>query len=387
MTNKKVLMGAKKILFLGTHGQYNVGDELLLETFLSQLGDQHEYTVNTYDTDFTLRQLRDQYKLKVFHTLQDRWHILGHILKTDLVFFGGGSILKELYASVGRNRYATLLMVLVIVSFAKIVGRKKIVMSNIGVGPIESGFGLFLVKLILSLVDYVSVRDEKSHRTCVKVGVLSEKLEFVPDAVFVHKPSFFLRKQAPLQERSEKIRIALNLNYNIEKPEFWEPFIHHLAEGLKKVHEQHPLEIYALPMQSGYKEYNDLELLKDFQTRIPEIRMFLHEPVTTLDMGDVLRLCDFVVAERLHTCISAAILNIPVLPLIYDGKVRELVKILGIDSFGLEIDAGFSTNTFEETFVKMLNQKSGLKQNIKKRTKYLQKQLEDYFQTLRETFV
>ncbi|MCP4141810.1 MAG: hypothetical protein GY755_16305 [Chloroflexi bacterium] len=380
-------MSVKKILFLGTHGQYNIGDELLLETFLSQLGNQHEYTVNTYDEDFTLRQVGDQYKLKVFHTTQKRWHILGHILKNDLLFFGGGSILKELYASVGRNRYATLLMVLAIVSFAKIIGRKKIVMSNIGVGPIQSRFGLLLVKLILSLVDYVSVRDEKSHRTCVEVGTRSEKLEFVPDAVFVHNPAFFLRKQAPLQERSEKIRVALNLNYNIENPEFWDSFIQNLAEGFKKVHEQYPLEIYALPMQSGYKENNDLELLKDFQTRIPEIRIFLHKPATTLDMGDVLRLCDFVVAERLHTCISAAILGVPVLPLVYDVKVRELVKILGVESFGLEIDAKFSANAFEETFIKMLNQKNELKQDIKKRAGSLQKQLEDYFQILRETFL
>ncbi len=69
-------MSVKKILFLGTHGQYNIGDELLLETFLSQLGNRHEYTVNTYDEKFTLRQVGDQYKLKVFHTTQKRWHIL-----------------------------------------------------------------------------------------------------------------------------------------------------------------------------------------------------------------------------------------------------------------------------------------------------------------------
>jgi len=30
-----------KILSHGRHGQYNLGDELLLETFLSQLGSQN----------------------------------------------------------------------------------------------------------------------------------------------------------------------------------------------------------------------------------------------------------------------------------------------------------------------------------------------------------
>ena len=46
-------MSGKQVLFLGTHGQYNIGDELLLETFLEQLGDQHHYTINSYDPEFT----------------------------------------------------------------------------------------------------------------------------------------------------------------------------------------------------------------------------------------------------------------------------------------------------------------------------------------------
>ncbi len=48
----------RRIVFLGTHGQYNIGDELLLETFLTQLGAEHHYVVNSYDPEFTRQSAR-----------------------------------------------------------------------------------------------------------------------------------------------------------------------------------------------------------------------------------------------------------------------------------------------------------------------------------------
>ena len=40
---------SRRILLLGTHGQQNIGDELLLSTFLSMLGSEHDYEINSYD--------------------------------------------------------------------------------------------------------------------------------------------------------------------------------------------------------------------------------------------------------------------------------------------------------------------------------------------------
>ena len=53
---------------LGTHGQYNIGDELLLETFLARFGDQHHYVVNTYDPAFTGAQLAGRYDVELIDT-------------------------------------------------------------------------------------------------------------------------------------------------------------------------------------------------------------------------------------------------------------------------------------------------------------------------------
>ncbi len=57
-------MKNKRIVFLGTHGQMNIGDELLLETFLTQLGRDNHYYVNSYDPQFTGEQLRAQFQAR-----------------------------------------------------------------------------------------------------------------------------------------------------------------------------------------------------------------------------------------------------------------------------------------------------------------------------------
>ncbi len=109
--------------------------------------------------------------------------------RCDRLCFGGGSIIKELYASTGRNRYSTLLMILAIVTFTRWIARKPIAMFNIGVGPLRSKGGHRLAKLILSQVDEVTVRDEKSLATCRALGL--EPLR-ATDAVFSADPDWLL---------------------------------------------------------------------------------------------------------------------------------------------------------------------------------------------------
>lgn len=377
-------MSPKKILFLGTHGQYNIGDELLLETFLSQLGDQHEYYINSYDPEFTARQLTDKYKVQVFHTTQSRWQLPALILRSDLLFFAGGSIIKELYHSVGRNQYATLLMILSIVTFAKVIARKTIIMSNIGVGPLQTRFGHSLAGLILHQADYVSLRDQKSYDTCVRVGIDKRKLSLVADAVFVHDASSFAIKQADEQEATGKLKIALNLNFNIENPDNWDLFIESLARSLREIYDLRPFEIHALPMQSHFNPHNDLKVLTAFRDKIPGIEVILHEPATPCDMAQIIATCDLVVAERLHSLITAAILHKPFVSLTYDVKVRELAKMLGMDKFAIDINQPFASSTLTHKVLTLSEQQHRITTHLKERTSELGQQMRDYFKMINE---
>ena len=379
-------MQGKRIVFLGTHGQHNIGDELLLETFLIKLGRANRYFVNSYDPAFTEGQLRPRFDATVFHTANDRIPFLRHLLGCDLLFFGGGSIIKELYASVGRNPYSTLLMVLATVSFTNLIARKPVVMSNIGVGPLRTPRGRRLAGMILRQVDLLSVRDRKSHQTCRDLGLPSDRVVLVPDAVFANPPEAFGGLPERPLPQGKGVRLALNLNYDIENPANWETFQQNLADTLKLLHRQTPLEIHGLSMQGKFKAQTDSKVLAEFRNRIPEIPVVLHDPVNHLEAAGVIRSCDLLVSERLHALVMAAILGVPSFALMYDVKVRELAGTLGLDDNSVDINRPFDPEDVARR-IQLLREDSGAASaRLLDRSAGLRRELDGYFAGLDRRF-
>lgn len=348
----------QKIVFLGTHGQYNIGDELLLETFLHQLGPSHHYVVNTYDKPFTQKQLDDRYNIELIDTAGDRRLFLGHLRTCDALVFGGGSIIKELYKSTGRNRYATLLMILATVTFANVIGRKPIAMLNIGVGPITSRTGGFLARLILRQIDQLTVRDELSHATCIRIGLDESSALLATDAVFSAEANWLLGGSTETPEAQNgaagPIKVALNLNYDIENPDNWEYFLEHLASALLDLNERHPIELHALPMQAGFKDRDDVSVLAEFATRVPSITMHVHRPTTHGEAARLIAACDVLLSERLHAIVMASIIGVPTYALAYDVKVKELATMLGMQDYSVDINQRFSSQEISDGLAKLI---------------------------------
>jgi polysaccharide pyruvyl transferase WcaK-like protein len=367
-----------KITFLGTHGQFNIGDELLLETFLTQLGSQHNYAVNSYAPDFTESMLRPRFKIESFHTTHDLPQFIKHLLTCDLLFFGGGSIIKELYASIGRHRYATLFMILASVTFTKWIARKKVVMSNIGVGPLLSPGGERLARWILNQVDFVSVRDQKSLRTCQKLKIDSQKVRLVPDAVFANDPNvFLLNPKPPFSDGT--LHIALNLNYDIENREAWPGFLRSLRACLKQLNAEMPITLHALPMQSKFKANDDLSVLKEFLGELSEIQSVIHDPQTAQEAGEIISCCDLVLAERLHTLVISTILGKPFFGLVYDVKVQELVDYLGMVGHSLNINQPIEPEDLLKGLRDVIVDREVIHTHLVSRRDQLRQELEQYF--------
>jgi polysaccharide pyruvyl transferase WcaK-like protein len=404
----------QKIVFLGTHGQMNIGDELLLETFLRQLGTSNRYYVNSYDPQYTAAQLSSTFQVEVFNTAKERGKLLHYLRECDLLFFGGGSIIKELYASVGRGPYATLLMVLAIVTFTRQVARKPTVMSNIGVGPLHTPRGKRLASWILRQVNVLSVRDRQSYLTCLELGLSPDRVQQVPDAVFVNPPQVFVGEAVaqnvaqtvaqtvaqprgnlsaalalagagagpayPLDDRP--LKVALNLNYDIENPANWETFQENLACGLRRLHAQRPIEVHTLPMQSHFKTMHDARVLADFRERIPELEVRLHEPQTHKEAAAIIDQCDMLLSERLHALVMAAILGKPFVALAYDVKVAELVAGLEMEAFSININQPFDPNCIVELMNRAMGEVESVREHLLERSSALRGELDAYFNAL-----
>lgn len=375
-----------RILFLGTHGQYNIGDELLLETFLAQLGVKNRYAVNSYDPAFTAGMMRPRFDIEAFHTTRQLPRFLKHLLSSDLLVFGGGSIIKELYASVGRNRYATLRMILATVAFAKRVARKKVVMSNIGVGPIATPGGERYARAILNNVDFLSVRDDKSHSTCLKLGLPQSKVRRVPDAVFANARDVLLTQPITLPNTG-RLKLALNLNYDIENRDAWEGFMQNLSGALIALDARTPIDIHALPMQSRFKANDDLSVLTAFRERVPSIPMTLHNPQTAQEAAAIIAASDLVLAERLHTLVISSILGKPFYGLIYDVKVKELIGYLGMLGHSININEPFAAEALRAGLAAVIDQRDAIGARLKARSGELRAELDAYFGELRTHYL
>lgn len=321
-----------RIVMLGTHGQYNIGDELLLATFLHQLGAQHDYVVNSYDPADTAARVGDDYRVELIDTAGDRRALLGHLRRADAVVFAGGSILKELSAATGRNRYATLAMILAVVTATRWIARAPMAMLNIGVGPIRTRLGRRLAGLILAQVELVTVRDAGSAALCARIGTRRPVVSST-DAVFSVDADWLRGGPAasePSRVHVAPLRIGLSLNHDIDTPENWEHVVSTLALAVTALAAERPIEVHALPMQSRGKQHDDATVLRDFATRVPRVTVVEHLPDDHREVAAIIEQCDLLVAERLHAIISAAKLGVPVVPLAYDVKVREVARVLGL---------------------------------------------------------
>lgn len=344
----------RKVLFLGTHGQANVGDELLLDTFLTELGPDNTYAVNSYDPATTTAQLADRFDVTVFDTASDRRGLLRNLLRCNVVVFGGGNILKELYRSVGRWKYSTLAMVLAVVLLARLAG-KPVLMANVGIGPVESAPGRLLVRVILRLVWLISVRDEGSQRLAVSVGCAGHKLRLVPDAVWVRDPDS-LRGEADPEPRADDVplRIALNLNKDVDVADEWGRFLDRLVAALGQVADARPVEFHALPMQCGFKSGTDLEVLEEVLGRL-DAPVRIHAPADHLQVASIIAGCDVVVSERLHAIVLSVVIGCPVVALPYDVKVRELATQLGIEERSFDVSADLDSGALAAAILRAVD--------------------------------
>lgn len=346
-----------RILLLGTHGQHNIGDELLLETFLSQLGSGNHYVINTYDPADTAARLGARYEYDLIDTAGDRRALLSRLRKADMLVFAGGSILKELSAATGRNRYATLLMILTLVCAARWLTAAPVAMLNIGVGPIRTRRGRFLARRILNRVDLVTVRDTGSSELAARIGTRTRIVRST-DAVFCVTPSWLragaeraLTARASLRAEAEPLRIGLSLNHDVEVPENWAHVLETLGCALRLLSGRRSIEVHGLPMQSRGKHHDDATILREFAADNADLTFVEHRPTTHADVARIIDGCDVVVAERLHALISAAKLGVPIVPLVYDVKVRELAAALGVADIAIDLGRRFTAEDLVDAII------------------------------------
>ncbi len=304
-----------RVLLSGYYGFGNVGDEAILASTVESLRAMNpslEISVLSANPEETARV----YDVVTYDRMSPRL-IIKAIVESDLVVFGGGSLLQD------DSSFRSLLYYLSIIFGARILGRPAVVYAN-GIGPIHSWVGRMLTRLALSTVKRVTVRDPESERLLKRIGV-TKPVRVTAD------PAFLLSPCSP-ERRDEILRKA---GVDGDDPIVW------LALRPGKAPDNFYLSFVPAIQYLRSKGYHPCLLVMQEQDKslAPVINEALSKKgleaapyvsgTTPRETLALLQKSAFCLGMRLHTLILAARAGVPFIGVEIDPKLGAFCRATG----------------------------------------------------------
>lgn len=326
----------KRLLILGYYGFDNSGDDAILKAIVNdfkKLNNDLELIALSKNPEKTKREYGiDSY---------DRFNILKVIkaLKhTDLFISGGGSLLQDITST------RSIIYYLFMIFLAKEMGKKVFVYAN-GIGPISKGFNRFLTKSILNKVDFITLRDYKSYDFVKKLGVKNKNIMVTTDPVFSLKEVEDYRVDEIL--KNENIKISNNtIGISIREWKRSENFEIKLSNVIDSLIEE-GYDILVVPFHMPRDNEYSKKVINNSKYR-NKISV-LKGSYNAQELMGIFKRCKILLAMRLHSLIYGACVNKPMVGMIYDPKVKAMIKELGVEEF-IDVE-----NFTEEEFLKNIH--------------------------------
>lgn len=294
----------KKVLISGYYGFNNFGDEAVLSVLVESLKKEGvtDITVITKYPKGT-KQSCGTKTVYTFNLLA----IFFAMLKTNVFFSGGGSLLQDVTST------KSLLYYLALIILAIIFGKKVIIFAQ-GIGPINNNFLKNLTKEVLKRCTFITVRDKKSLELLKNWDISAE---IVPDPVW----SFYVSRKYSHNGVGVQLRKWKSIT---------EEIIQALAKGIAENFSKKKIFIYAL------QRTQDKEVCEKLEEEIKKINPDIYTQViynrTPCSISDSFSHLDMMIAMRYHACLLALKYGLKTLPIIYDPKVENLAEEFGLNN-------------------------------------------------------
>lgn len=305
----------RSILLSGYYGFGNTGDEAILTATVKALRKASPH-VKIMVLSRTPEDTSKTYGVESFQRMCLS-QVLSAMKRSDLVVFGGGSLLQD------ATSFRSLLYYLSIIYLARLFSKPLVVYAN-GIGPIRSTLGKFLTKLALSTARKITVRDKESKEELLKMGVVGE-ITVTADPAFLLSPSSHERVDSILESAgmNGSSRIVWIVLREIEAPSWFYPQILSLISFLK----QKGFCPGFLLMQEKDRKIADLlnnQLLAQKEKTLPIV-----SGLTPEEALGILARANFCLGMRLHTLILSARALIPFMGIEIDPKIGAFCRATG----------------------------------------------------------
>ncbi len=302
----------KRVLVSGYIGFSNFGDEAIFYALSKHL------KMLNYKTSVLCNnplKVSAEYGVEAFY-YKNLINVFSSILKNDILISGGGSLLQN------KTSNFSLFYYLFVIFSAKLFFKKVIIFSQ-GIEPINGKFPLFLTKMILNGVKFISVRDLKSQKLLEKYKIKSDLTsDPVYSLVEEIKPSF--------QKKGLLIQLREFNNIN-------EKFIDDLAKSVFKNYSKTDISVFS------FQDEYDKKICEKFIEKLAKfnLKAQLICNKTINETINIINDHEFMLSARLHGLIVSNALKTKTFALSYDEKIKTLseeLKIENIDIFNYKND-------------------------------------------------
>ncbi|MFV0440818.1 MAG: polysaccharide pyruvyl transferase CsaB [Lachnospirales bacterium] len=350
-----------KVTILGYHGYGNGGDEailLALRNNIEKINSEAKITVLSFDPENT-KKLYNVNAVPRFNMLS----VAKELMKTDILVAGGGTLIQD------ETSTRSLFYYLSVIYIAKIFGKKVMLYSN-GVGPINIEKNKKYIRFVVNKVDVVTLRDEYSKAELVALGIKESKLNVTAD------PAFSLTANKEIAESIfEKEKIAQDkpiIAVSLRKWDNDKEILDKVAKLCNHILENRDVNILIIPMQYSF----DMNISRELYNKLDSERTFLLEkPYLAEEILAIISKTHMMISMRLHSLIFAGVLDVPLVGLVYDPKVRTYLELLDMESLG-DVKGLDEQNMIDVTN-KVLDNISDYKNRLNKSTSILKEKAKE----------
>jgi len=301
------------------------------------------------------------------------------ILKTlDLLIISGGGQLGDSYKSMPVNVFKFSFL-------AKLAGAKLIIL-NVGAGPLQYFWTKRCAKWSVNLSEYASFRDQESRDLILDVGGRKNIYVF-PDLVYAYQVE---NPSQPVLNREDGLLVGINPSGFCD-PRIWPHkdesaygrFLGKMKQFLIWLHDNHHrIAIFSSDM--GVDRY----VIQDLRSGLTGIwpieiinRYFPPVSQSTAGLVDQMSRFDCVITTKFHGIIFSHLLSKPVISLSWHTKNKVLMQSFEQDRFCLDIE-NFDQESITETFMLLVEQRDSLTEKTRAKVNDYAERLHSQFDEL-----
>ena len=212
-------------------------------------------------------------------------------------------------------------------------------MYAVGIGPLLTDLGRLYTQFACEQAQLITVRDVESKQKLESLGFQSDDIQVTADPAFGVQPAKISRSLEKKIKSDGPVICAAIRNWDLNtSPSYWEKQV---AGALDIFIDNHHGKVIFLPFQD--LENSDL-CDREVSDRVKFLmhnkdRAIVFDNVNAVaQKAGIISLCDLVLGMRLHSVVYAIGSGVPVVGLVYDKKVRNLMNYAKINEYALGIE-------------------------------------------------